>query len=78
MFRTDTNQHFFLSELLRDTANDIDIRDVTGSYAIFRMLGPNVDETLDKLISPPFSINDLKESMVCLKTNMQRIFFMTL
>lgn len=78
MFRTDTNQHFFLSELLRDTGNDIDIRDVTGSYAIFRMLGPNVDETLDKLISPPFSKHDLKESLVCLKTNMQRIFFMTL
>ena len=64
MFRTDSNLHYFLSELLRHSGDDISVRDITGNYAIFRLLGSNVDETLDNLISPPHSINDLKESKV--------------
>ena len=64
MFRTNSNLHYFLYELLRHSGDDVSVRDVTGSYAIFRMLGPDVDETLDNLISPPDGINDLTESKV--------------
>ena len=64
MFRTNSNLHYFLSELLRHSGDDVSVRDVTGSFAIFRILGPDVDETLDKLISPPDGIDDLTESKV--------------
>eukprot|EP00111_Clytia_hemisphaerica_P017980 TCONS_00053215-protein len=59
--RSNANVHSFLLSSLEQYAetNDVIVRDVTGSYAVFRLVGPNVDALLDKLISPPYSTEDL-------------------
>ena len=61
---TEPNQHTFLLSHLQDVnenTSDIVIEDITGKYASLGLVGPNAEEVLNVLLSPPFNTKDIRQ-----------------
>jgi len=59
LIKTDAYTHTFLYSWLNDCKQRVDsnviINDVTGSYASFELVGPNVNDLLSEIATPPFN-----------------------
>ena len=64
MFLADAEQHVYLSsylnEKISDNKFDIAVRDVTGEFALFGMVGPESENILRSLLSPPFTLDNMR------------------
>ena len=64
MFLTDSEQHVYLSSYLNEKISgeksDISVRDVTGEFAQFGMVGPESENILRGLLSPPFTVDNMR------------------